>query len=75
MRDASGEMTLSKGVRNATYRAPRCSSCGMPVDEAGRCLVKKFNQWYASYHVHSHPDDYPSLAIYSWSTNGVDLHN
>jgi hypothetical protein len=68
-------MTMPKGVCNERYRPPRCPACRMIVDEAGRCVVRKVNVWHASYEVHSHPDDYPSMSFYSWHTDGVDVHN
>jgi hypothetical protein len=68
-------MTMPKGQCNEAYRPPWCPGCGMIVDEAGRCMVRKHNQWYASYEVLSHEDDYPSMSFYSWLTEGVDVHN
>jgi hypothetical protein len=73
--DVSGEMTMPKGQSNESYEPPRCPACRMIVDEAGRCLVRRHNQWFASYQVDSHEHDYPSMSFYSWHTDGVDVHN
>jgi hypothetical protein len=73
--DGSGKLTMEKGISNERYCPPRCPACRMIVDDAGRCVVRRVNQWHASYWIHSHPDDYPSISMYSWHTDGVDVHN
>jgi hypothetical protein len=62
--DNSGEMTALEGQHKDDF--PSCSSCGMFVDQDGRCLVRKANEWYAHLHIDRPWSSPPSMSMYSW---------
>jgi hypothetical protein len=61
--EVDGELTVPDGVQTDDF-IPRCPACGMFVDDAGRCIVKRHNGWFAELQV-----DRPwceSMSFYDW---------
>jgi hypothetical protein len=47
----------------------------MFVDADGRCIVKRHNEWFAEFQVDRPWTERGSMTMYSWHTDGKDLHN
>ncbi|MFN0009315.1 MAG: terminase large subunit domain-containing protein [Planctomycetota bacterium] len=68
--DVPGKIEAPEGnYQNDFLRG--CPSCGMFVDEDGRCIVKLHNKGYASFWVSRHWTERGSVQMYGWySRNG-----
>lgn len=64
--DVSGKVTAPVGQYH--FQPPSCPSCGMFVDETGRCIVKKCNVWHAEFDVDYPWSDPVGGEWYTWGT-------
>jgi hypothetical protein len=63
--DAIGKVTAPEGEYKDDF-IPRCPECGIFVDSTGRCIVKKFNEWHASFWVNRPWTPGGSANSYDW---------
>ncbi len=64
--DVTGEIEAPPGFDEGDDSfLPSCPDCQMFVDANGRCIVKKWNQWYAEFEI-DYPEPNPSSVTYSW---------
>ena len=68
--DVEGRLISPEGEYN--HAPPTCPACGMFVDAEGKCIVKKVNEWYASFDVEQPWSDPTAVLCYRWHSIKAD---
>ena len=69
--NVTGEISAPVGVYEDDF-VPSCPKCGMFTDAAGRCVVKKHNEWICGFDINRPWSDPISGNWYHWYTAAAD---